>query len=256
MYLLDDYRVNEDSCDSNFDYLVDLLIRVRDNDQCITIDAQYINIRKCLLSYKDFTPALHYDGIIHRIVVSKRIDVLLLLDEYKDGLVNWWTVLQSLVSSYNEPHILQERLCDENKEERDVFFSELEKMAWDGILKRNQLDIHPYFFCIPRLFVYAYNYLYSLPYHTNLYDLKKEFRNQILDPNINWFSKDWLNHKEAREIFIKIRNSYYSSDDCMENRYIQFIREEQEKQCKLTILSIFLPKSLRDIIKYTIASYL
>jgi hypothetical protein len=55
---------------------------------------------------------------------------------------------------------------------------------------------------------------------------------------------------------LKIRNSYYSSEDCIENRYIQFIREDQEKQCKLTILSIFLPKSLRDIIKYTIASYL
>jgi hypothetical protein len=244
MYLLDDYRVNEDSCDSNFDYLVDLLIRVRDNDQCITIDAQYINIRKCVLSYKDFTPALHYNSIIHRIVVSKRIDILILLDEYKEGLVDWWIVLQSLVSSYNEHHLLQEEI------------SELEKMAWDGILKRNQLDIHVYFFCVPRLFVYAYTHLYSLPYHTNLYDLKKEFRNQLLDPNINWFSKDWLNHKEAREIFIKIRNSYYSSDDCIENRYIQFIREEQEKQCKLTILSIFLPKSLRDIIKYTIASYL
>ena len=46
MYLLDNYRINEDSCDSNFDYLVDLLTRVRDNDEHIMIDAQYINIQK------------------------------------------------------------------------------------------------------------------------------------------------------------------------------------------------------------------
>jgi len=242
MYLLDNFRINEESCEFNFDYLINLLTQVRENNEYIYIDAQYINLRKKILSYKDFTPALHYNNVIHRIVISKRIDVLKLLDEYREGLVDWWAVLQSILLYH--------------KDEANSL-NELENLAWNGILNRNQTNIHIYFFIIPRLFVYTYNKFISLPlYHVNLYNIRKEFINQVLDPQTNCFPKDWMNHKEARELIIKIRANKYNSEDCLENRYIEYLQSEKEKKSKIVILSLFLPDSLRDVIKYIISSYL
>jgi hypothetical protein len=65
-----------------------------------------------------------------------------------------------------------------------------------------------------------------------------------------------MNHKEARDLFIKLRTNKYNSENCLENRYLQYLQSEEEKKSKIVILSLFLPDSLRDVIKYNIASYL
>lgn len=232
--ILDTYQVNEDSCDYNFDYLVSFFTLAMNENKPVFIEMPE-GRTKLLTSYSQFTPALHYSALIHRIVVSKRIDVLRLLDEYQQGLVQWWNVLY------------------------EAFFNhtpEIEKMAWNGILDKNQADIFIMFFLHPRLFSYTYTTLCTLPYHTNLYELRNVFKTLTLDPCTNSISKDWMKDKEARDIFVKIRSSHYRADDCLENRYIEYLKEEQEKHYQADVISMFLPTSLNEVVKYVVHSYL
>ena len=232
--LLDTYRINEDSCDSNFDYLVEAF--KMEHNESIYIDI--VDRHQTLLtSYIQFTPALHYSSLLHRIVKAKRTDVLELLDNYEDGLVHWWNVL-------HEAFFLKK---DKQK---------IEKMAWDGILKRKQTDILITFFLHPTLFVYTYKRLLELDYHPNLYDIRTEFLKQTLDPCTNCISKEWMNHKEARVVFERIRSSHYRSEDCLENRYIEYLKAEEEKKCKVAVVSMFLPSSLEEVVKYVMSDYL
>ena len=237
--LLDTHRINEDSCDSNFDYLVEVFEMARDHNEPVYIEIVERH-QTLLTSYIQFTPALHYNGLILRIIKAKRFDVLELLDNYEDGLVHWWNVLHEAFFFLKE---------DEDRQK-------IEKMAWEGIMKREQTDILVTFFLHPGLFVYTYSELLRLPYHHNLYDIIKEFKKQTLDPCTNCISKEWMNHKEARVVFERIRSSYYRAEDCLENRYMEYLKEEQEKKCKVAVVSMFLPSSLEDVVKYVMSDYL
>jgi hypothetical protein len=237
--LLDTHRINEDSCDSNFDYLVEVFEMARDHNKPVYIEI--VERRNMLLtSYIQFTPALHYNSLILRIVKAKRLDVLELLDQYEDGLVRWWNVLHEAFIYLRE---------DEDKEQ-------IEKMAWEGILRRKQTDILITFFLHPGLFAYTYKRLTELDYHSNLYEIRDEFRKQTLDPYTNCISKEWMNHKEAREVFEKIRSSYYRREDCLENRYIEYLKAEEEKKSRVAVASMFLPTSLKEVAKYIVSDYL
>jgi hypothetical protein len=234
--LLDTHRINEDSCDSNFDYLVEVFEMARDHNEPVYIEI--VDRRNMLLtSYIQFTPALHYNGLILRIIKAKRLDVLELLDQYEDGLVQWWNVL-------HEAFFLKE-----DKER-------IEKMAWDGILKRKQIDILVTFFLHPGLFVYTYKRLSEMYYRPGLYGIIDEFQKKTLDPCTNLISKEWMKHKEARAVFEKIRSSYYRKEDCLENRYIEYLKEEEEKKSRVEVVSMFLPSSLKDVVKYIVSDYL
>ena len=237
--LLDTHRINEDSCDSNFDYLVEVFEMARDHNKPVYIEI--VERRNMLLtSYIQFTPALHYNSLILRIVKAKRLDVLELLDQYEDGLVRWWNVLHEAFIYLRE---------DEDKEQ-------IEKMAWEGILRRKQTDILITFFLHPGLFAYTYKRLTELDYHSNLYEIRDEFRKQTLDPCTNCISKEWMNHKEARVIFEKIRSSYYRAEDCLENRYMEYLKTEEEKKSRVAVVSMFLPNSLKEVVKYIVSDYL
>jgi hypothetical protein len=236
--ILDVHRVNEDSCDYNFDYLVEVFEKARDPNEPVYIEVPERR-NMILTSYIQFTPALHYEGLILRIVKAKRLDVLELLDQYEEGLVRWWNVLHEAFFYIKE---------NEDKER-------IEKMAWKGILRRKQTDILITFFLHPGLFTYTYNRMSELDYHSNLYDMKMEFRKQTLDPCTNCISKEWMSHKEAREVFERIRGMYYRREDCLENRYIEYLRGEEEKECRVAVVSMFLPSCLQDVIRYVVKSY-
>jgi hypothetical protein len=65
-----------------------------------------------------------------------------------------------------------------------------------------------------------------------------------------------MNHKEARVIFEKIRSSYYRAEDCLENRYIEYLKAEEEKKSRVSVVSMFLPNSLKEVAKYIVSDYL
>jgi len=233
-FILDTHRINEESCDADFQYLIDvftLAIQVQEPVVYIEVSSHRTVPLK---SYTQFTPALHYSALIHRLVKSNRTDVLDLLDQYQDGLVQWWNVLY------------------------EAFYSlpDLEKVAWDGILRRKQSDIHIMFFLHPKLFAYTYKSLCSLPYHSNVYDIRSEFKKQALDPVTNSISKEWMLYDEARNVFEEIRSSHYRRDDCLENRYIEYLQTTQEKQYKVELIKLLLPDGLRDVITYIVNDYL
>jgi len=237
---IDEELITKELFEDKFDYIENLLILRRPIFMIIynTYKKQKEFIE--LQSYKNFTPLLQYHSLLIRIVRFNNIKLLNLMDEYEDGLIDWWRILEISRIYRDEIDI---HICDE-----------FEKLAWKGIREREQFTPGPLFFTTPNLFVYMYKeYLKKM--ENNEYEYRKiysEIKENLKQKNL--FYNGWMEHKESRQIYEKI--FYSDNTNTLKQQYINFKIKEKENQAKCVILSIILQPELKDIIKYIIAPYL
>ena len=237
---IDEELITKEVFENKFDYIENLLSLRRPIFMIIynTYKNQQEIIK--LQSYKNFSPLLQYYSLLIRIVRFNNIKLLNLMDEYEDGLIEWWRILEISRIYRNEIDVC---ICDE-----------FEKLAWEGIRDREQFTPGPLFFTTQNLFVYMYKeYLKKI--ENNEYEYTKiysEIKENLKHKNL--YYNGWMENKENRQIYEQI--FYSDNSNTLKQQYINFKIKEKENESKCVILTMILQPEFKDIIKYIIAPYL